>query len=281
MTTLACFENDDNVISGVQFARDEPSNKTQYARVKNKSIVRKEARNGEVSPIKDVNDIKRISEYFWNNKKYRDWCLFNVGVTTGYRASDLLRIKVSDVAVQNIDGTICVLDDVEVRIKEKKTGKYRVVKVPKATLNVIRRYLEVSNLGINDWLFPSRKGSSAGSLRSNGGISVGKKSGIMYKYESDPKQAGDPIDVDSFGETMRKVQKDLQLPYKLGTHSCRKTFGYQFMMNHCGDAMALAWLQKNLNHSSQAITLHYIGLDDDVDQAYLSEIDYGIDIHEV
>lgn len=103
----------------------------------------------------------------------------------------------------------------------------------------------------------------------------------MYKYESDPKQAGDPIDVDSFGETMRKVQKDLNLPYKLGTHSCRKTFGYQFMMNHRGDAMALAWLQKNLNHSSQAITLHYIGLDDDVDQAYLSEIDYGIDIHEV
>lgn len=78
-------------------------------------------------------------------------------MTTGYRASDLLRIKVSDVAAQSIDGTIRVLDDAEVRIKEKKTGKYRVIKVPAATLNIIRRYLEVSNLGINDWLFPSRK----------------------------------------------------------------------------------------------------------------------------
>lgn len=52
------------------------------------------------------------------------------------------------------------------------------------------------------------------------------------------------------------------------------------MMNH-QSAMALACLQKNLDHSSHTITLHYIGLDNDVDQTYLSEVDYGIDIHEV
>lgn len=57
--------------------------------------------------------------------------MFNVGVTTGYRASDLLRIKVSDVAAQSIDGTIRVLDDAEVRIKEKKTGKGLWIKLKK------------------------------------------------------------------------------------------------------------------------------------------------------
>lgn len=68
MANFACFENGDNVISGVQFIQNESSNRVSYTRVKNKSIARKEAKNGEVAPIKDVNDIKKISEYFGATK---------------------------------------------------------------------------------------------------------------------------------------------------------------------------------------------------------------------
>ena len=101
----------------------------------------------------------------------------------------------------------------------------------------------------------------------------------MYTHEANPKVAGDPLDVDSFGRIMKKVQKDMDLPYNLGTHSCRKTFGYQFMVQHRNDVMALAWLQHALNHSSQAITLHYIGLDSEVDERYYSGINYGVNTH--
>ena len=112
-----------------------------------------------------------------------------------------------------------------------------------------------------------------------GGTSISQKTGIMYAHEAAPKVAGDPLDVDSFGRIMRKVQKDMNLPYNLGTHSCRKTFGYQFMMQHRDDVMALAWLQHSYNHSSQAITLHYIGLDSEVDELYYSGINYGVNTH--
>lgn len=51
----------------------------------------------------------------------------------------------------------------------------------------------------------------------------------------------------------------------LGTHSMRKTWGYHYY-NQTKD---IALLQKIFNHSSPAITLHYIGIDQDrMDRAY-------------
>lgn len=255
------------------------SPKLKYNQTKNYNIKRKEACNGTVQPIKDVEDIKRISEYFWNRGQYRDWCLFNVGVCTGFRASDLLRFKVSDVTTQKMNRKLQVNSNAKIRMKEKKTGKYRIVLVPESALKVIATYIDKVGLQYNDWLFPSYKSSSPNSLRSTGGTSISQKTGIMYAHKANPKVAGDPLDVDSFGRIMRKVQKDMNLPYNLGTHSCRKTFGYQFMVQHRDDVMALAWLQHSYNHSSQAITLHYIGLDSEVDELYYSGINYGVNTH--
>lgn len=68
----------------------DPIPKAKHNQAKNYNIKRKEACNGTVQPIKDVEDIKRISEYFWNRGMYRDWCLFNVGVCIPFEACDLL-----------------------------------------------------------------------------------------------------------------------------------------------------------------------------------------------
>ena len=257
----------------------DPAPKVKHNQAKNYNIKRKEACNGTVQPIKDVEDIKRISEYFWNRGMYRDWCLFNVGVCTGFRASDLLRFKVSDVTTQRVNGKLQVNANAKIRMKEKKTGKYRIVFLPESAFEVISTYINKVKLHYDDWLFPSCKGSSRNSLRRTGGTSISPKTGIMYTHEANPKVAGEPLDVDSFGRIMKKVQKDMDLPYNLGTHSCRKTFGYQFMVQHRDDVMALAWLQHALNHSSQAITLHYIGLDSEVDERYYSGINYGVNTH--
>ena len=48
---------------------------------------------GEKAAIESKEDIKRIAEYFWNRKEYRNWCLFIVGIHSAFRASDLLRLK--------------------------------------------------------------------------------------------------------------------------------------------------------------------------------------------
>ena len=53
----------------------------------------------------------------------------------------------------------------------------------------------------------------------------------------------------------------------LGTHSMRKTWGYHYYKQTKG----IALLQKIFNHSSPAVTLHYIGIDQDrMNKAYTS-----------
>lgn len=279
MNTLRIETNRENLIKGdfeSHWNDDRPTKPPVIKR--NYSIKRSEAINGTVQPIKDKADINRISEYFWSKQQYRNWCLFNVGCYIGLRASDLLRLKVSDFTMVDISGRLIVNHAAKIRIKEKKTKKYRVFKVPEPALKVVDTYIKVTGLDYNDWMFPSRQGSWGNSLRSNGGVTVGD-SGVLRKYDPNPKSAGDPLDVDSFARIMRQAQRDLNLPYKLGSHSCRKTFGYQFLMQHQNDAMALSALQELLNHSSQAATLHYIGLDDQVKDLYFSQIDYSVDAH--
>lgn len=57
------------------------------------------------------------------------------------------------------------------------------------------------------------------------------------------------------------------LNYKIGTHSLRKTFGYQLYRN----GINIELIQRLLNHSSPSITLAYIGItQDDMDEAILS-----------
>lgn len=279
---MSALENEKKIENTValDFSDYDSSNKEKRQKVvkKNYSLTRMEANHGSVQPIKDKEDIKRISEYFWIKRQYRNWCLFNVGCCTGFRASDLLRLKVSDVAATDMNGKVVVNFNAKLRVKEKKTNKYRILKVPVPALKCIQTYINVDGLSYDDWLFPSRQGSWKNSMRTNGGTSV-SKSDVFRKYDANPKEMGDPLDVDSFGRIMRQIGKKLNLPVQLGSHSCRKTFGYQFIASHPNDVKALAWLQHSLNHSSQAITLRYIGLDEEVDDEYYSGIDYGVDTH--
>jgi integrase len=53
----------------------------------------------------------------------------------------------------------------------------------------------------------------------------------------------------------------------IGTHSLRKTFGYQVYKKTAGD---LGLVQKLMNHSTSRITLRYIGIDKEImDSVYL------------
>ena len=280
MNALENEKENENTVA-FDFSEYDSSKEEKHQKVikRNYNLTRIEANHGKVQPIKDKEDIKRVSEYFWIKRQYRNWCLFNVGCCTGFRASDLLRLKVSDVAVTDMDGNVVVNFNTKLRVKEKKTKKYRILKVPAPALKCIQTYINADGLSYDDWLFPSRQGSWKSSMRTNGGTSV-SKSDVFRKYDANPKETGDPLDVDSFGRIMRQVGKELNLPIQLGSHSCRKTFGYQFIASHPNDIKALAWLQHSLNHSSQAITLRYIGLDEEVDDEYYSGIDYGVDCHE-
>ena len=84
----------------------------------------------------------------------------------------------------------------------------------------------------------------------------------------------EPLFMSIFGNRMERTQcyriindacKEAGVDYKVGTHTLRKTFGYHFYQ----ERRDVALLQKIFNHSSQEITLRYIGISQDIiDNSY-------------
>lgn len=120
-----------------------------------------------------------------------------------------------------------------VSIREKKTGKRRDVYLNSKLKKQLEQYVDFMNLKPDNWLFPSRKGGHI------------TRSGV-YKF-------------------MVKAAKTLNRD-DIGTHTMRKTFGYQYY-SKTGD---IATLMTLFNHSSQRITLRYIGMQQQQIQQKLS-----------
>ena len=98
-----------------------------------------------VEPLRTETEIQDF--LFWlrrSKNSDRDVFLFKLGINTGLRMSDLVSLKVSDVAAS-----------VNPKIEEKKTGKTRVLFLANLQ-EEIQQYTE--NKNPDDWLFPSRQG---------------------------------------------------------------------------------------------------------------------------
>lgn len=99
----------------------------------------------EVGAIKDKKQIEKMKKSFTNE---RDLLLFTLGINTGLRISDLLGLRVKDVAGQVI------------KIRETKTGKLRIVTLDDVACKAIKSYLGDNKLQDNDFVFYSRKGTN-------------------------------------------------------------------------------------------------------------------------
>jgi integrase len=97
-----------------------------------------------VDPIRDREQIRAIKEYLLH-QSYRDYFLFTFGINSGLRISDIIGLRVMD--VRNTE---------YLRIREKKTGKIRKIRVTGALKQEIEKY--TSQMVDSDLLFPSRKG---------------------------------------------------------------------------------------------------------------------------
>ena len=96
-----------------------------------------------VEPIRDKAIIEQFKQELLKSS-YRNYMLFVIGINTGLRISDILKLNVSDV-----QGT-------HIRIKEQKTGKDKRFKINDYLRDEVVRY--VDSTGITNYLFPSRKG---------------------------------------------------------------------------------------------------------------------------
>lgn len=159
----------------------------------------------DVQPIKSKKEVNQLIEALGMTKEFglRNKLLFKIGVTTGLRCSDLLKIKVEQVRGKS-----------SFKVSEKKTDKPRTVYLNQVMAD-IADYIETLPPG-TEYLFQSRKG---------GPISVTQAYRIII-------DAGDLIGNHSVGtHTMRKTfgytyyqaTKDVATLMEIFNHSSQKT----------------------------------------------------------
>jgi len=173
-----------------------------------------------VEPIRDKKKIKAMKAVL-KSKSIRNYLLFTMGINTGLRISDLLKLKLQDVMEDNrkIKNTIY--------IRENKTGKEKVFAINKTVKEAIKEY--VSSLKTYElywYIFKSKKGENS------------------------------PITRIQAYEILNNAAELIGITDKVGTHSLRKTFGYHARIK----GAPIETLQKIFNHASPCITMRYIGI---------------------
>ncbi|MCK8828139.1 site-specific integrase [Natroniella acetigena] len=100
----------------------------------------------KVSPIRDKSKIKEMKAELLK-RSYRDYLLFVVGINTGLRISDILKLKVEDVK-----------DKTHIEIKEKKTEKEKKFLINSKLQEELNKYM--LNMEDHEFLFQSQKGTN-------------------------------------------------------------------------------------------------------------------------
>jgi integrase len=191
-----------------------------------------------VLPIKDSNVLKEVQDTLLHNFKagQRNYTIFQVGKATLLRVSDVMRLRRVDVFNEN--GTVRQ----NAFIHDQKTGKANLLYLKPVQTDLLdyQAWLQEKHL-VSDWLFPS----------------------IQHPNRH--------ITEKQFYKVMSKVGDLLGINY-LGTHTMRKTGAYRV---YTQSNYNIGLVMHLLNHSSEAMTLAYLGLDQASQETMLDQIDFG------
>ncbi|ANS51152.1 site-specific integrase [Bacillus thuringiensis] len=166
-----------------------------------------------VQPIRDPEQIQQIKEYL-KEKNERNYMLFVLGINTGLRISDILKLTVGDVQGSHIS------------MREMKTGKQKRIQITSSLKRELKWFNE--GRGEEEYVLKSRKGKN-------------RPIGRSMAYKILKRTAGE------FGLD------------EIGTHTLRKTYGYHMYLQ----TKNIALLMEIFNHSSEKVTLRYIGVNQD------------------
>lgn len=180
-----------------------------------------------VQPIRDVKKIDAMKRIL----KGRDHLLFVLGINSGLRISDILKMRVRDVIDENGKPRSFY------ELREQKTGKAKRFPFGKNVQKAISDYLNGYDGDMNRYLFVSRKGENQPITRQHAWLVI------------------------------NEAAKAVGIKDKIGTHTLRKTFGYHAYK--AGTDITL--LQSIFNHASPSTTLRYIGItQDDIDNVVVN-----------
>lgn len=145
----------------------------------------------KVQPIRETKIINQFKNLL-QEKGSKYYIMFVIGLNTGLRISDILKLKVEDIK-----------DKTHVTLIEKKTGKYKRFLINDQLKEEIDSYVIDNGLSADSYIVASRKG-------------INKPITRIQAYKVLNKAAG---------------ELDLDLD-EIGTHTMRKTFGYWHYKQH-------------------------------------------------
>ncbi|MCG0599259.1 site-specific integrase [Lactiplantibacillus plantarum] len=191
-----------------------------------------------VLPIKDSNVLTEVQDTLLHNFRAgrRNYTIFQVGKATLLRVSDVMRLRWTDIFNEN--GTVRQ----NAFIHDKKTGKANLLylKPIQTDLLTYQAWYRKQKLH-STWLFPSTQHPDR------------------------------HITEKQFYKIMSKTGDLLGINY-LGTHTMRKTGAYRV---YTQSNYNIGLVMNLLNHSSEAMTLTYLGLDQASTENMLDKIDFG------
>jgi integrase len=115
------------------------------------------------------------------------------------------------------------------KIKEGKTGKENVLAVNKTVYKALLHYLETVRPADSDMVFKSKKGENK------------------------------PLSIQAVNNYIKKWTKAVNLKGNYGAHSLRKTWGY---IQRTQFGVGFELICKRFNHTSPAMTMRYLGIED-------------------
>lgn len=184
------------------------------------------ARKRPSRPITSTEKVLDIQDYL-KYKNERDYILFLIGVTTGYRAGDLVKLKVRDIkeAIRRKEFTIYEGKKFNSKNIREKNRRPRTVELIPEVAKILKEYIKDKK--DYEYIFRSRKGINK------------------------------PIGVQAVSNIIKGAADYFGL-YDITAHSMRKTYAYKIYIESGMDIVAVKEL---LGHSSIEETKRYIGLD--------------------
>ncbi|MBA7531912.1 Tyrosine recombinase XerD [subsurface metagenome] len=183
-----------------------------------------------VQPIRDLKAIRAIKGNL-KRKNPRNFLLFTLGINTGLRISDLLKLKVED--VQDEKGRILEYLD----LTEKKTKKQRLIYLNDEARSALEYFLNKTKIYELD----------------------------RYLFISDKTKINKPISRIRAWQLIQSWCREVGIKTRIGTHTLRKTMGYQMRIA----GVAIEIIQEVLGHQSISMTKRYLGItDDEVTKAF-------------
>lgn len=173
-----------------------------------------------VEPIKSKREIEDFLIYL-KGRNHRDYILAKFQLNTGLRISDVIPVQVCDIFTEKGNFKNYFV------LKEKKTGKEKKIKLNRELKKSLKEYVEDKGLNYDDYLFESRKKTEREYISTTQAYRILKDAAIVVGIEN------------------------------FGTHSLRKTWGYwTYKVSHYN----IGLIMDVFNHSSQSISLKYIGI---------------------